>query len=132
MKYQYHVDGSSPQDANTIFVFGSNLSGIHGAGAARAAFDRFGAIWGQGTGFAGRTYAIPTKDFGISRTLNEEEISEHIVKFITAANVCNHLTFFVTRIGCGLAGYDDSEIAPLFKGCPSNCNFPEQWKQFLE
>jgi hypothetical protein len=139
MKYQYHKDGTAPPEAcdKTIFVFGSNLSGIHGAGAARAAFENYGAKWGTGVGFAGQSYAIPTKDFGIARTLTIGEISDYVIYFKLAANNVrgmdgNVLKYFVTRIGCGLAGYKDEDIAPLFANSPENCNFPVTWKPFLE
>lgn len=133
---KYHKDGTQPQNGE-IFVFGSNLSGIHGAGAARAAMDHYGAKFGVGVGFTGDSYAIPTKSRGIAFTLPVEEIKEYVDAFKRAsANVCGldgkQLQYFVTRVGCGLAGYSDEDIAPLFKGCGDNCNFPEEWKPFLE
>lgn len=94
---------------NEIFVFGSNLSGQHGGGAARIAADYFGAIWGQGTGLQGQSYGIPTMQGGV------ETIKPYVDEFIAFAKSRKDLTFFVTRIGCGIAGFRDSEIAPLFK-----------------
>jgi len=100
---------------NELFVFGSNLSGIHGAGGAKLAHKKFGAEWGVGVGFTGQCYAIPTKDYGISRTLKIDEIKLFIDEFIELASKNINYNFLVTRIGCGLAGYRDDEIALLFK-----------------
>lgn len=126
---KYHKDGSQPRN-DEVFVFGSNLAGIHGAGAAKQAL-RYGAKYGHGIGLYGNTYAIPTKDYDI-KTLPLESIRAYVDRFkrITVANP--EVKFFVTRIGCGLAGYTDKEVAPLFKGCSANCSFPQQWAQFLE
>mgnify|MGYP006423858297 CR=1 FL=1 len=99
---------------NEIFVFGSNLAGIHGAGAAKLAMQ-WGARQGHATGLQGNTYAIPTKDKNITRTLNIAEIKPHVNAFIAFATQNKQYTFFVTEIGCGLAGYQPSQIAPLFK-----------------
>ncbi|MBO6067890.1 MAG: hypothetical protein J6P50_01610 [Bacteroidales bacterium] len=92
-----------------IFVFGSNLAGQHMGGAARAAFDKFGAIWGKGVGLQGQSYAIPTMQGGV------ETIKPYVDEFITFAKEHPEMKFLVTRIGCGIAGFTDSEIAPLFK-----------------
>lgn len=94
---------------NEVFVFGSNLSGFHGGGAARAAMERFGAIWGQGVGLQGQSYAIPTMQGGV------ETIKPYVDEFIDFARSRQDLFFYVTRIGCGIAGFKDEEIAPLFK-----------------
>jgi hypothetical protein len=104
-----------------IFVFGSNLSGIHGAGAARIAYNKFGAKWGVGIGRTGNCYAIPTKSEGIKRTLTINEISLYVNEFILYAIENSELTFLVTDIGCGLAGYKIHDIEPLFKNTPKNC-----------
>lgn len=93
---------------NEIFVFGSNLRGMHGGGAARIAAERFGAIMGQGVGLQGQSYGIPTMQGGV------ETIAPYVDDFIQFARTHTELTFLVTRIGCGIAGFDDSEIAPLF------------------
>ena len=93
---------------NEIFVFGSNLAGAHGGGAARMAYRRFGAVWGIGVGLTGRSYAIPTMQGGVST------IQPYVDQFIAFAREHSELTFLVTRIGCGIAGFRDSEIAPLF------------------
>lgn len=92
-----------------IFVFGSNLAGMHGGGAARIAYSHFGAIWGQGVGLQGRSYAIPTMQGGV------ETIKPYVDAFISFARQHSELTFLVTRIGCGIAGFSDEEIAPLFR-----------------
>ncbi|QWY83710.1 hypothetical protein [Rhizobium phage RHph_X3_15] len=109
-----------------IFVFGSNLAGIHGAGAARVAFEKHGAVWGIGAGNYGNSYAIPTKDGNI-KTLPLEKIKPFVNQFIHYAYENPHLEFQVTKIGCGLAGYKDEEIAPLFKDAPYNCMFDTAW-----
>lgn len=94
---------------NEIFVFGSNLAGAHGGGAARAAMNKFGAIWGQGVGLQGQSYAIPTMQGGV------ETIKPYVDEFIEFAKSHPEMKFLVTRIGCGIAGFKDDEIAPLFK-----------------
>ena len=97
-------------EENEIFVFGSNASGYHGGGAAAYAMRKFGAIWGQGEGLQGQSYAIPTME-GIA------EMSEAIRRFTSFAAEHPELRFLVTRVGCGVAGYSVSQIAPLFKEC---------------
>ena len=92
-----------------IFVFGSNLAGQHMGGAARAAYDKFGAIWGQGVGLQGQSYAIPTMQGGV------DTIKPYVDDFIEFARTHPEMRFLVTRIGCGIAGFKDAEIAPLFK-----------------
>jgi hypothetical protein len=126
--YRYHKDGTLPENGE-VFVFGSNLSGIHGAGAAKIARDQFGAKWGYGIGMMGMSWAIPTKDIKIY-TLPLKQIYDYVLTFV---NYTQHtdINFFVTRVGCGLAGYSDSEIAPMFKGA-NNCSFAESWKPYLE
>lgn len=100
-------------DSNQVFVFGSNEAGIHGAGAAKLAFDKFGAKWGKGYGMHGRSFAIPTKDKQIY-TLPLKAISDYVSSFIDYASVNSEIDFLVTEIGCGLAGYRVTDIAPLF------------------
>lgn len=99
---------------NSIFVFGSNLAGIHGAGAALIARNQFGAILGVGFGPQGHSYAIPTKDRNL-KSLPLDEIEPYVNIFIEYAKMLPHLTFKVTKIGCGLAGYSVTDIAPLFR-----------------
>ena len=93
---------------NEIFVFGSNLAGSHGGGAALLAYNRFGAIWGQGVGLQGQSYGIPTMQGGV------ETIKPYVDEFIEFAKQHPAFKFLVTRIGCGIAGFRDEEIAPLF------------------
>ena len=90
---------------NEIFVFGSNLAGAHGGGAARLAYNRFGAIWGQGVGLQGQSYAIPTMQGGV------ETIKPYVDEFIRFAKQHLEQKFLVTKIGCGIAGF---KVAPLF------------------
>ena len=103
---------------NQIFVFGSNLSGIHGAGAAKLAL-KWGAKWGDCEGLRGKTYAIPTKDKNVVRTLSVNEIRPYVDRFTQYAEQNPKLTFLVTEIGCGLAGLTPNQIAPLFKEAES-------------
>lgn len=113
-----------------IFVFGSNLAGIHGAGAAKYALEHEGALWGFGRGHHGNSYAIPTKDFNI-QSLTLDHIQSYVDQFIYYAKTHSSLTFKVTRIGCGLAGYKDEDIAPMFKDAPDNCFFDAAWEPYL-
>jgi hypothetical protein len=99
---------------NEVFVFGSNLSGRHGKGAAKTALS-WGAKYGQASGIQGKTYGIPTKDASIRRTLSIEEIKPFVDDFIEWAKYNSGNIFYVTEIGCGLAGLKPKEIAPLFK-----------------
>lgn len=94
---------------NEIFVFGSNLAGMHGGGAARLAYQKFGAIWGQGVGLQGQSYGIPTMQGGV------DTIKPYVDEFIEFAKTHPQLKFLVTEIGCGIAGFSVEEIAPLFK-----------------
>ena len=112
-----------------IFVFGSNLGGRHGGGAARAAMERFGAIWGQGVGLQGQSYAIPTMQGGV------ETIKPYVDEFIAFAKEHPQMHFLVTRIGCGIASFTDAEIAPLFEDAipVSNISLPEEfWEELSE
>lgn len=99
---------------NEVFVFGSNLSGRHGAGAAKTALG-WGAKWGQAAGLQGKTYGIPTKNASITKTLTVKQIQPFVDEFIQFAKDNSNLTFYVTEIGCGLAGYEAKDIAPLFQ-----------------
>ena len=113
---------------NEIFVFGSNLAGAHGGGAARIAFERFGAVMGQGVGLQGQSYAIPTMQGGV------DTIQPYVDEFIVFARKHPDLTFLVTRIGCGIAGFTPAEIAPLFAGAVDveNIHLPmDFWKELV-
>ncbi|MCR4853407.1 MAG: hypothetical protein K5893_07445 [Prevotella sp.] len=109
---------------NEIFVFGSNLRGLHGGGAAYEAWRRFGAVMGQGVGLQGQSYAIPTMQGGV------DTIRPYVDEFIRFARKHTELTFLVTRIGCGIAGFSDEDIAPLFKSAHHirNIVLPSGWK----
>ncbi len=95
-------------DKNEIFVFGSNLNGAHAGGAAQTAFKKFGAVMGQGVGLQGQIYAIPTMQGGVNT------IAPYVNEFVAFAKQHAELTFLVTRVGCGIAGFKPAEIAPLF------------------
>ncbi len=100
-------------EPNQIFVFGSNEGGKHGAGAAKQAM-KWGAKWGTAEGLAGQTYAIPTKNFLITKTLSVSKIGGYIDNFVEFARQRPDLEFLVTEIGCGLAGLTPEQVAPLF------------------
>jgi len=100
-------------EKNEIFVFGSNLLGRHGAGAAKTAMIKFGAIYGQASGIQGKSYGIPTKGYTMKQILSTSEIKVHVDRFIEFAKQ-DYRTFLVTEIGCGLSRYEPKDIAPLF------------------
>lgn len=113
---------------NEIFVFGSNLAGNHAGGAARLAYAKWGAVWGQGVGLQGQTYAIPTMHGGV------EAIRPYVEEFIRFAGEHPELVFLVTEIGCGIAGFTPDEIAPLFADAVpvQNVFLPERFWEVLE
>lgn len=110
-----------------IFVFGSNLAGRHGKGAALTAKRQYGATYGVGMGRTGNAYAIPTKDRTLA-TLSLIEIQYYVGIFLEYATDHPELNFIITRIGCGLAGYTDADISPMFKDVPPNCIIPANWR----
>ena len=112
---------------NEIFVFGSNLEGQHGGGAALLAYRKWGAIWGQGVGLQGQTYGIPTMQGGV------ETIAPYVDEFIRFAQEHPKLIFLVTEIGCGIAGFRPEEIAPLFKEAVKveNIHLPQRFWDVL-
>lgn len=114
-------------EPNEVFVFGSNLGGFHGGGAARAALNLFGAVWGQGVGLQGQSYAIPTMQGGI------ETIKPYVDQFIEFTKTRPDLYFYVTRIGCGIAGFRDEDIAPLFADALTldNVSLPKTFHDIL-
>lgn len=124
----YPVSPFPTPDVDVIFVFGSNLRGRHGAGAALAAAELYGAVEGVGKGLQGRSYAIPTKDAYI-RTLSLSEIETYVKEFVKFTHDNPELMFMVTPVGTGLAGYSHHEIAPMFKGV-INCWLPLPWLPF--
>jgi len=111
-----------------IFVFGSNLAGRHGKGAALEARRDHGAVYGVGHGPTGRAYAIPTKD-KLLRILPLDQIAFYVASFLTYARDHPGLTFNVTRVGCGLAGYGDTDMAPLFADATENVKLPDDWRE---
>jgi hypothetical protein len=116
--------------AKSVFVFGSNEAGIHGAGAAKTAYEKHGARFGKSYGHYGDSFAIPTKDEDI-QSLLLERIAQYVQGFLAYAKGHRKLTFRVTQIGCGLAGFSPAHIAPLFKNASLNCEFDEAWKPYL-
>ena len=111
-----------------IFVFGSNLAGVHGAGAAKFALKHHGAVRGQGVGLQGNSFAIPTKDRHL-RTLPIDYIKGAVAEFLDFARERQDLTFLITPIGCGLAGYKRPQILPFFDGMPANCRLADSWAE---
>lgn len=128
LNLQYTPDAISALGPRDIFVFGSNLAGRHHGGAARVAVNRFGAVMGQGEGLQGRSYAIPTMQGGL------QTIKPYVDKFIEFAKQEQALTFYVTKIGCGIAGFQISEIAPLFKDAigVNNIRLPREFAELIE
>lgn len=112
---------------NEIFVFGSNLEGLHGGGAALLAYEKFGAVWGQGVGLQGRSYGIPTMHGGV------DVIAPYVTEFITFAREHSELCFLVTEIGCGIAGFTVEEMASLFRPAldVENIFLPERFVNVL-
>lgn len=138
--FAWHKDGCVPLQGE-VWVFGSNMAGRHGAGAALVAREHFGAKNGLGMGYQGPSpgsepprhcYGIPTKDSRLV-TLPLDVIAACVANFIDFAHRKSHLRFFITRVGCGLAGYQNDQVAPLFAQAPwDRCSFPEAWKPYLE
>lgn len=113
-----------------IFVFGSNLAGRHGAGAAKFAVQHHGAIYGIGWGLQGNSFAIPTKDANI-KTLPLDFIRQYVYKFKEFAEQHPELQFQLTPIGCGLAGYKHEDIGPMFKDSPPNVVIPKEFEPYV-
>lgn len=118
-------------DPSKIFVFGSNLAGRHGKGAALWALKNRGAIYGQGYGEQGKSFAIPTKDANI-RTLSLDIIANYVKLFLEEASSNPEKQYELTPIGCGLAGYKPEQIAPLFKNASSNVWLPDIFLNVLK
>lgn len=125
---EYTPDNITSLGQDDIFVFGSNLAGHHAGGAARTARKLFGAVEGQGVGLQGQSYAIPTMQGGV------ETIKPYVDDFINFAYECDQNTFYVTRIGCGIAGFTDEEIAPLFKDAMKlyNVRLPKSFVDIIQ
>ena len=113
-----------------VFVFGSNLAGIHGAGSAREACKNHGALWGCGIGPQENSYAIPTKDEFLE-TLLLDCIRVHVKNFLAYARDNPDMEFNIVAIGCGLAGYTPKDIAPMFAEYPPNCILPAEFLDIL-
>ncbi|TDN92758.1 hypothetical protein [Microbacterium sp. BK668] len=116
------IDSLGPGE---VFVFGSNAAGAHGGGAARFAYDRFGAVWGQAEGLQGRSYGIDTMS---GRAVFEEQAG----RFVAFAAANTDLRFLVTEVGCGIAGYTPEQVAGFFRGAPGNVVLPESFVAVLE
>lgn len=123
---QFHDGRILRLEPGEVFVFGSNERGLHGAGAAALAKQRFGAEWGVGEGPTGRCYALPTKDMAI-RTLPLAEIEHYAARFVAHATSQPGTRFLLTAVGCGLAGYTPAQIAPFFAAAPANVIFPPEF-----
>lgn len=128
MSKKYTPENITHLEPDDIFVFGSNLEGMHMGGAARVAYDKFGAVWGQGVGIQGQSCAIPTMQGGV------ETIKPYVDDFIDLAREWDQNTFYVTRIGCGIAGFTDEEIAPLFDEAYDlyNVRLPKSFADIIE
>lgn len=110
--------------ANEVFVFGSNAAGLHHAGAAAAAHRHFGAVWGEGEGLRGQSYALPTME-GL------QAFRGAVARFLTFATDHPELRFLVTKVGCGIAGYTPEQVAPWFAGAPANVVLPVEFEAAL-
>ena len=128
MSREYTPEKITSLEPDDVFVFGSNPEGMHMGGAARVAYDKFGAVWGQGVGMQGQSYAIPTMQGGV------ETIKPYVDEFIDLAREWDQNTFYVTRIGCGIAGFTDEEIAPLFDKAYDlyNVRLPKSFADIIE
>lgn len=133
LKFKYHVNYDMPSNLlEDIFVFGSNLAGLHSRSSPLVARTLFGAQTGTPIGFTGRSYAIPIRDRYI-RLLPTPEIKKYVEQFAEFTHSRPDLKFWVTAIGCGARKYNHALMAPMFKNCnPANCSFPVQWKPFLK
>lgn len=127
MKDKFTPNYIESLEENEVFVFGSKLDGYHIGAAARIAKERFGAVWGQGVGLQGKSYAIPTMQGGV------ETITPYVNEFLSFAQQHKELQFLVTRIGCGSAGFKDYEIAPLFKNAigMENICLPKEFVEII-
>lgn len=113
-----------------VFTFASNLSGRHGRGSAKEALDHHGAIYGVGVGRQGNSYGIPTKDRNL-KILSLVVIEEYVKEFLEYAKENPETRFNVVKIGCGLAGYKDHQIAPFFRNRPENVHIHSDWLKLL-
>lgn len=130
MSYTYH-DGTVPTAGNSIWVFAANLAGAHVRGHARTALKQFDAQRGVGDGPSGRAYAIPIKDANFV-ALPSADVAWHVRAFLSYARAHPHHSFFVTSLTNDLVALTVRRMAPLFRGAPANCVFPQVWQQWLE
>jgi hypothetical protein len=139
LPFESHLSSLLPDQLmvpdNSVFTFGSNESGRHGAGAALLASQKYGAKYLQGRGLQGKSYAIPTKNRerclrGVTANLPLNVVQLYVTDFLEFAKVNPNKNFFVTRVGCGLAGHLDKEMAPMFKGATENVYFSPQWSAY--
>lgn len=130
MKYdrEYTPEFIKELKTNEIFVFGSNIRGMHGGGAARIANKKFGAEWGVGEGLTGQCYALPTMEGGVNY------IAEKVRRFLECAKTHPEMKFYVTKIACGIAGFTVAEIGPLFSDAISleNVILPKEFVEEIE
>lgn len=128
MGLKYTPDNIQSLGEDEVFVFGSNLQGMHMGGAARVAREKFGAVMGQGVGMQGQSYAIPTMQGGV------DTIKPYVDDFIALAREWDQTTFYITRIGCGIAGFTDEQIAPLFDEAYDlyNVRLPKSFADIIE
>lgn len=132
MSYRYHDEPHVTELAEgQIFVFGSNLAGLHQGGAAKTAYDHFGAVMGFGRGWAGQSFAIPTMNEHF-QTMPIHQIAHYVDDFKLYTQNHSKMRFFVTAIGCGIAGYEVKDIAPLFQGISDNVLLPKRFKAYLD
>lgn len=128
---RFHKDGTLPAvGLNAHWVFGSNQLGIHGKGAALIATVHFDAERGKWDGPVGMSYAIPTK-LTPRKTMLIRDIQPYVDKFLDYTRVHRGTLFWVTRVGCGLAGFRDEQMAPMFRGAGDNCSFAKEWREYL-
>lgn len=130
MKYnrEYTPEFITELKTNEIFVFGSNIRGFHGGGAARIANKKFGAEWGVGEGLTGKCYALPTMEGGV------DYIAEKVRRFLECAKTHPEMKFYVTKIACGIAGFTVAEIGPLFSDAImlENVILPKEFVEEIE
>ena len=132
MTYQYHDESIIKNLAeDTIFVFGSNMAGTHQGGAAKTALLHFGATKGVGRGWAGQSFAIPTMNEHLQQ-MPLSQIQHYIEDFKIYTKNHPKMKYFITAVGCGVAGYKVEEIAPMFKGISRNVIFPASFRAFVE
>ena len=128
--WRFHEDGTIPTGA-WVFVFGSNLAGRHGKGAAKIARNNFHAQYGVGEGATGGAYAIPTKGRHLE-PLPVDAIAASVERFLEYARANAHLDFFVTAVGTGLAKIEPDVMGAMFAQAPGNCSLPTQWRSLVE